>query len=133
MGGFARLEFTQIHEFFVIYNYGGGMGGYAGWGFTRIHKFTNYSFIITTMGNGRICQMKIGKTWKKTEKYRATFFVFHEFSNFSLFITMMENGWICQIGIHTNSRIFRDLTTVGEWEDMPDGDSHEFTNSRIIH
>jgi hypothetical protein len=22
---------------------------------------------------------------------------------------------------------------VGEWEEMPDWDSHEFTNSRIIH
>ena len=69
MGGFARLEFTQIHEFFVIYNYGGGMGGYAGWGFTRIHKFTNYSLIITTMGNGKIYQMNI---WKKTKKIGKT-------------------------------------------------------------
>ena len=72
----------------------------------------------------------MGELTKNMENIEQKFLVYHEF-----FIIYYNDGeWgICRMGIHTNSRIFRDLQRRWGLAVLPDVDSHEFTNSGNIH
>ena len=65
-------------------------------------NFTNFSLFIATMG-------------------------IHIFTNFSSFIIMMKRGY-AGLEFTQIHEFFVIYNNDGEWEDMPDWDSHEFTN-----